>query len=75
MVEYGRDGGRMDDRGEAVLIISFGPPDESSLHQKKKLRKQLDPISHLHYPVSIPVQWIEYQIVLLISSSSGLRNG
>jgi hypothetical protein len=70
MVENGGDGGRVDDGGEAVLIVSFWPRDAVSLHQEKQLRKQLDPISHLHYPISIPAQWTEYQIVLFISSES-----
>jgi hypothetical protein len=57
----------MDDGCEAVLIVSFGLRGEVSLHQERQLRKQLDPISHLHYQASIPAQWIEYQLVLLIS--------
>jgi hypothetical protein len=65
----------VDGRSKAVLIISSGPPGDSSLHQEKQLRKQLDPICHLHYPVSIPAQWTECQLVLFISSESGLRNG
>ena len=65
----------MDDGSEAVLIISFALLGEISLHQEKQLRKQLDPISHLHYPISIPAQWTEYQLGLFISSSSGSRNG
>jgi hypothetical protein len=68
MIEDGGDGGRVDNGCEAVLVISFrydeGP---SSLHQEKQLRKQLDPIFHLHYPVSVPAQLTEYQRVLIFS--------
>jgi hypothetical protein len=57
----------VDDGCEAVLDISLVPQGGISLHQDEQPRKQLDPISHLRYPLSIPAQLTESQLVLIFS--------
>jgi hypothetical protein len=52
----------------SCLSAIFLRRDSSSSHQEKQLRKQLDPISHLHYPASTPEQSTVLQLVLSISS-------